>query len=296
MIQYPAEVIGLLRFFEKIILILTSILLLLALLIMPPFSKKLIAMGVMGVYSSACEKEALTSTEGIALSIPGGNASSDGDWFPFVMTFHPGRSFGYTVGKDLSLSILYNFGDFIPLKGCSSLYDPQSPYYSSFYGAYLVKSGDGSPYGFSVNGNNIIDSVNADEIAAVARYDYQNLVLRDFGLTVGNAVFDFEIKNGPDVCSYAGSDGWYRTDAEMTVNGCAHQKKEFAASYLQYGIPAFDAERDLAPVRMFGRIYGKFIEEKSVSVFFYIIAASEDVLETCDRQILSKSTVQLKTG
>ena len=282
------------RIIEKVLLIVTVILVLVALLLMAPFNKIFLSMTVMHFYSDSCEKDALTATEGIELNIPGGDATSERDWFPFVMTFHPGSSFGEYVGTYTSLSILYNFGDFVPMKGCSLLYDPDSPYYSSFYGAYLVKNRNGTPYGFTYNDDRKTTGIEEEEIAAVARFDYQQLVLRDFGLSYADAVFDFEVSELSENISYAGIDGWYKIDAGLTVNGCGHEKTQFTQSYLQYGIPAFDVDENLKPVQMYGRIYGKFIEEKGVSVFFYIITADKTALEQTDAEILSKSTLSLK--
>mgnify|MGYP003299117498 CR=1 FL=1 len=91
---------------------------------------------------------------------------------------------------------------------------------------------------------------------------------------------------------YAESNGWFLIDAEMTVSGCAHQKGPFVQSYLQYGIPAYGFEEAFAPTKMYGRMYGKYIEEKKTSIFFYIIAKSPEVLEECDEAILSKSTLE----
>ena len=283
------------RVVEKILIVLTAIVVLLATFLMPPFNKVLISMTVMHFYSASCAEEALPASEGIELNIPGGGESEAHDWFPFVMTFHPGETFGSYIGQNTSLSILYNFGDFDPQAGCSSLYDPQSPYYSSFYGAYLVKNENGSPYGFVHTSDGKIAGIEQKDVAAVARFDYQKLVLREFGLTRKNAVFDFTVDSILENVDYAGSGGWYRIDARLTVNGCGHKKTEFVRSYMQYGIPAYDVEEDLAPVGMYGRMYGKFIEEKGVSVFFYIIAADMTVLEETDREILGKSTLTISS-
>lgn len=274
---------------SKALLIFTASLLLFTLLATAPFTRVLYSTAIMSVYSGICEKESLLVSEDIDLHIPGGLRTLKSDWFPLVMTFHPGESFGRSVGKDCSLTILYNFPAFSPVKGCSRLYDSESPYYSSFYGAYLVKSD--RPYGFVLNEKGEITGVHEEDTAAVAKYDYKTLVLADFGLSYGDFVFEFEATDKQDGVSYAGSEGWYRIDAEMTVNGCAHKKESFAQSYLQYGVPSFEADEPFYPVKMYGRMYGRYLEEKNVSVFFYIIAASKDVLEDCDKQLLSKSSM-----
>ncbi|MBQ8399321.1 MAG: hypothetical protein IJX08_05050 [Clostridia bacterium] len=276
---------------DWILIVFTASLLALTLLLTGPFVRVFYSMGIMAVYSDICEKDSLLVSENIDLHIPGGLSTLKSDWFPFVMTFHPGNSFGYSVRKDCSLTILYNFPAFSPIKGCSKLYDPESPYYSSFYGAYLVKSNE--PYGFITDEDGRIVGVNEEDTAAVAKYDYKTLVLSDFGLSYEDFVFDFKATNHEENITYAGSNGWYKIDAELTVSGCAHEKSSFAQSYLQYGIPNFAFEEPFAPVKMYGRMYGKYIEEKKTSVFFYIIAADVQVLEECDNAILSKSTLSL---
>lgn len=96
----------------------------------------------MSVYSGMHERQSIMEAKGIELSIPGGGATSEADWYPFVMTFNPSaESFCRFIGEaNRKLTILYNFPAFDLRwgKGCSRLYDPTSPYYNAFYGAYLV--------------------------------------------------------------------------------------------------------------------------------------------------------------
>ena len=80
-------------------------------------------------------------------------------------------------------------------------------------------------------------------------------------------------------------------DATLTVNGSSHKYNGFTPSYLQYGKPNYSVTDPLAPVTMYGRLYGKYLEDKQVSLFFYIVAADKEVLEECDQKILSKSSL-----
>ncbi|MBQ9766720.1 MAG: hypothetical protein IJW37_01265 [Lachnospiraceae bacterium] len=237
------------------------------------------------------ETESLLETEDITLSIPGGLSTSRSDWYPFVMTFTADGGFRrFTDDSSLSLTILYNFPAFSPTKGCSRLYDADSPYYNSFYGAYLVKDADGRPYGFTENSDGMFYP-DAAAVADVPKYDFWWLVLSEFGLTGENAVFDWNVTDVSEPLSYAGEEGFYRMDATLTVNGASHAYNGFTRSYLQYGTPNFPVTEPLAPVPMYGRLYGKYLEEKGVSLFFYIVAADEGVLEECDSEILSLSTL-----
>lgn len=257
-----------------------------------PFSRVFYSMAVMSVYSRMCEKNSLPKTEEINLSVPGGLVTLKSDWYPFVMTFEANEGFQRFTGDDsLSLTILYNFPAFSPLKGCSRLYDTSSPYYNSFYGAYLVQDSEGKPYGFSFSADGTL-TPDASAVAQVPQYDFFNLVLSEFGLTSENAVFDWNITRVSEPLSYAGKEGFFRIDAALTVNGSSHIDTGFTQSYLQYGRPAFPVTEPLAPVAMYGRLYGTYLEEKNTSLFFYIVAADKNVLEECDREILSKSRIR----
>ena len=96
--------------------------------------------------------------------------------------------------------------------------------------------------------------------------------------------------------NYAGSNGWTRVDADLTMNGTCHERDGFRRSYLQYGSPGWSPDdkdtEPFAPVNMKGRVYGKYFKEWDTGIFFYVMAADEMVLENCDRDILSRSSVR----
>ena len=233
-----------------------------------------------------------TRNENIDLSIPGGLSTLKSDWYPFVMTFEANQGFRNFTGDDsLSLTILYNFPAFSPTKGCSRLYDTASPYYNSFYGAYLVQDSEGHPYGFTIGDDGSL-TPDASVVAQVPKYDFFRLVLAEFGLTSKNAVFDWNVTDISEPLSYAGEENFFRVDATLTVNGASHHDTGFTQSYLQYGRPNYPVTDSLAPISMYGRLYGTYLEEKNTSLFFYIVAADKTVLEDCDREILSKSRIR----
>ena len=263
---------------------------LLLLFFISPLSRVFYSMAVMSVYSKMNEKTSLLHSEGINLSIPGGLTTPQSDWYPFVMTFEANSGFRrFTSDPSLSLTILYNFPAFSPVKGCSRLYDTASPYYNSFYGAYLVKDSDEGIYGFTKQTDGTLYP-DASAVAEVPKYDFWQLVLSEFGLTRTNAVFDWTVTDISEPLSYAGEDGFYRMDATLTVNGSSHDYNGFTQSYLQYGKPNYPVTEPLATVPMYGRLYGKYLEDKQVSLFFYIVTANKEVLEECDKKILSKSS------
>ena len=256
-----------------------------------PPAKYLISITVMPIYSQLCKKDSIPDKENISIHIPGGFRTPERDWYPFVMTFQANEGFRKFTGNDtVSLTILYNFPAFSLTRGCSRLYDTHSPYYNSFYGAYFVQQ-EGAPYGFTKQSGGSLQ-VDYHSISQIPQFDFQTLVLREFGLTSENAVFDWKITNTKEHISYVGHKEFVQIDALLTVNGASHVKKEFQASYLQYGIPNFPCNDELSPITMYGRIYCRYFEEWDTSVFFYIIASDKTVLENCDSQILSKSILK----
>lgn len=271
------------------------ILVLLSLLLLSPPARLWQSMAVMGVFSHLHETKGLPAREGFRLQIPGGLATPARDWYPLVMTFCPGEGFGQFVGRPgAELTILYNFPAFSPAKGCSDLFNPSSPYYNSFYGAYVVQCPEGPPFGFleTKEGDLTVDTA---AMAKAPQYDFQRLVLRDFGLQTVDAVFDWTLTGVQDSVPYVGWENWTRLDASLTVNGAAHNPAGFAQSYLQYGYPAWKTENPLAPVEMTGRLYLRYFAEWNVSVCFYLLARDPAVLESCDRDLVSQSVLTPET-
>lgn len=242
---------------------------------------------VMSVYSRRMDAESIPYEKNFTIHIPGGTSTKRTDWYPFVMTFADNEGFqNYMGNPSLSLTILYNFPAFSLKRGCSRLYDENSPYYSSFYGAYLVSDSTNAPYGFFSDG-----SINRRELEAVPEFDFYYLVLSDFGLEREDFVFDCDIRSVQPDTFYAGYEQWTRIDAKITTNGTCHTPVRNAISYLQYGSPAYKSSFEFSPLEMYGRIYARYFPEWNTSIFFYIIAADETALENCDNDILSRSSL-----
>ena len=310
------------------LMVLAAAAVLLVVFALSPLSKYLVSLSVMSVYSGVHERQSIMEEKGIELSIPGGGATSEADWYPFVMTFNPSaESFCRFIGEaNREFTILYNFPafDLRRGKGCSRLYDPTSPYYNAFYGAYLVtdtadvsETGDTSltdtaditdperqegtaaggkvsnrarpPFGFHADG-----SLDLAKTGLVPQYDFEQLVLRDFGLRAQDMQFDWSVQTVQTVDGFLGYDGWSCVDADLTVSGAFHRANGFRQSYLQYGTPKYDAYSDdpFAPVNMRGRVYARYFPEWESSVFFYVMAPSWEVVDNCDQQILQKSKLR----
>ena len=249
---------------------------------------------VMLPYSASHGRDSVPAQRGYEINIPGGLSTEYTDWYPFVMTFNDSSGFAkYTGDEDVSLTIMYNFPAFSLLHGCSRLFDPSSPYCGGFYGAYITGDQDSEPYGFTGG------KADFDAAAEIPRFDLQRLVLEPFGLDRDDEIFETSLLSSESGISYAGYDGWERFDVKMTVNGTAHKYSAFDQSYIQYGIPTYSLSDSLsdglsgsfAPTEMYGRIYARYFENSNSGVFFYILAGDMEVLENCDRDILSKSTI-----
>ncbi|MBP8640144.1 MAG: hypothetical protein KBI01_04495 [Oscillospiraceae bacterium] len=242
-----------------------------------------LSLSVMSVYSPICAKDSLMEEENIKIKIQSGK-----DWFPLVMTYTADGAFSsYLNIPDSKLTILYNFPAFDLTRGCSRLFDESSPYYNSFYGAYLIQRGDGLPYGFSSE----TQELDNDAVSLVAGFDFFSLVLDDFGLTQDKRVFNYSLTSKENDVPFAGSEHWTCICSNITVNGVNHERSDFVNSYLQYGLPKFPVSSDFAPVAMKSIVYAKCFPEKNVSVFFYVMSPSEKVCSECIYNVLSKSTL-----
>ena len=222
------------------------------------------------------------------IDIPGGAETEACDWYPLVMAFSDDAGFSGYIGEPARLTILYDFPSFSMSTGCSRLYDPESELYSSFYGAYMVRLESGEPFGFDESGH-----ADADEVIMVPAFDYQYLVLDDFGLSREDMVFDCSVTDVREDVRFADEEGWTLVRADLTVNGAAHQSDGFRRSYLQYGSPGYDPgpEGPFAPVRMYGIIAGKYFPDKNMSIFFYVLAADEQAALDTWEDIVSKSSL-----
>lgn len=257
-------------------------------MLVSPFFTFLRSLAVMGVYSHMHEEKGLAKEEGIELNIPGGLSSPQSDWYPMVMTFVADKSYETFISEPgARLNVLYNFPAFDYSKGCSRLYDMSSPFYSSFYGAYVLRD--------SSNQEMAKGRPNIDRLAQIAYFDYYHLVVGDFGLTEEQELFDFEITGMEQDVTYCGYDGWVKISADMKMNGSAHNRRENVRSYLQYGAPKYSGiDKEFEAVEMSSLIYGRYFPKWDVSIYFYVIGSSAEFCNNCDADILSKSSLNEK--
>ncbi len=254
------------------------------------FYNEIRAMVLMSWWNQVQMKDSLLSDCGLDIQIPGGLVTTESDWFPFVMNYNADKNFEEYTGQPGSrLTVLYNFPAYSLKRGCSKLYDPSSPFYNSFYGAYLVRSADGHPYGFSYG-----TEADPKSISIIPRFDYQELVLKDFGLKNDQFLFQWTVTKKESGITYLKYDNWTVFDADLLVSGAVHKAKNGVFSYNQYGRPADYHCRDFKEARMKGKVYARYFPENDVSVFFYIVASDPDTVKKCDEKILSKSRIRKK--
>lgn len=241
---------------------------------------------VMYVYSQYEKSYSLLRDEHIKLDMKGGLSTREKDWYPFVMTFNADYGFSNYIGRDVRLSILYNFGAFEYLEGASSYYNKQSDYFNAFYGAYVVKEDKFFGYNDDL-------TPNFEEMASVPKYDMTVLVLRSIGCK--NPTFEFDINATYTVDEYLGLSDWDVIDATITTNSPMHQYQDNHQAYIQYGKPpeTYYEDIDFELIEIKGRIYAKYIKDKGYTIFFYVIAPTNEIIEKCDRQMLQNTILEL---
>ena len=265
------------------------------LIFLSPIGSELRSMIVMKAYSAWCYRTSLAEEQGFEVRIPGGNASAGTEWYPLMLFYDAGDEYARWSGTDTRLNVYYAFPRFDIWKGRSLLYDTESPYYGGFYGAYAV-SGEADGFIEAEDSDGTGGNVPVpEEIVDVVRFDLFELVLDDFGLTEKDRVFSYEVTGLQENVAIAGFEEGFRLDAELIVNGTDHARVKGCRSYLQYGKAPAESAEAFAPVRMYGRVYGIRLPEKDVSIFFYILAKDPDVLETTDRELLSKAEIHITT-
>lgn len=256
-------------------------------LVLSPLFPFLRSLAVMSVYSGTHARRSLPAEEGFRLRIPGGLSTPEADWYPFPMTFVADDAYAAATGDpDARLTILYNFPSFSYSRGCSYLYNPLSPYYNAFYGAYVVRDGS--------NAALAAGAPDESAVASIAAFDFFTLVLGDFGLSAADRVFEFTVTDRAHDLSLAGYEGWTRLEAEFTVNGAAHNRREGIRSYLQYGPPSFGpVAEEFAPLTMHGIVCARYFPQWDAGIYFYVMAPTAEICRACESEILSKSTLEV---
>ena len=242
---------------------------------------------IMLPYSYMHHRESVLSKSQITFHIPGGLYTKKPDWYPFVITFNDNEGLSAYLGESVEFTVLYNFGHFQPAKGSSSYYNPNSPYYSSFYGGYIVKPAEENRrFGFFEDG-----SINTEELVKVPEYDQKYLVLSSLGCPSEKRIFQEDIISIHNKVEYAGFNDWIRVDSKIRTNSPVHEYQGFHQGYLQYGRPMgrFNFQEDFPLVELKGRVYVKYFEELKATIVLYAMAPSWKVIDEVDMEILSQT-------
>lgn len=269
-------------------LLLIIVLALSVLFLKAPLYYKARSYAVMYVYSKYEAKNSLLQKQNISLTIPGGSSTEQKDWYPFVMIFNDDQGFSRYMGRELALTILYNFGAFNGNRSSSDFFLEESPYYNSFYGGYIVRNESGDKkYGFTEGGE-----LEISEVLAVPEYDFKYLVLESLGCPKDKLTMEIRSFDTSKDVKYAGYNGWSQIDALLLTNSPDHNYKGERRAYIQYGNPhKKEGREEFKVMTSHGRIYVRYFEEFASTVFLYIISPNILTLEKCDEDILSKSII-----
>lgn len=248
-----------------------------------PFIKSISVMRVASIYEY---HQSVMKDHDVEIRLKGGLHTKEKDWYPFVMTFNPvDEYFSRRVGRDASLTIMYNFGAFEYAKGASSLYNEDSPYFSSFYGAYVVEDKN-QAFGFNTDG-----TLNEAEISMVASYDMRVLVLRSIGCET--PFFDYDVTAVEPVATMVGYEDWTMMDSIIFTNSPVHEVTDGHTAYIQYGKCPVIPEEDFVPITLYGRVYAKYFEDKDLTICFYIIGTSKEMVEETDLEFLQTASLSI---
>lgn len=267
---------------KKVLLISAGGVLLLLWLTLSPLLACLRSQIAMAFLSARNDRQSVGALCGFELKMPSGEG-----WYPRVLTHNADRSLERLTGRDgARLTILYNFPAFDHARGCSRLFDEDSDYYNSFYGAYLTRLPDGAAYGFDP------ETAELEKAAAdLAWVDFFGLVLSDFGFEREERIFEYELESEERDLDLLDIPGWTRIDARLRVNGASHEVHERAMSYWQYGKPRFPASEPFAPVDMSCTVIARYFDEYETTVFFYVMASNAEVRDDCVENIIPKSSL-----
>jgi hypothetical protein len=176
---------------------------------------------------------------------------------------HNGLARGHFSPNDLKLKCEmvneWGIGSFDAKTDCSTIYDPRSPWYNTFYGSYSLLSYKPNrvPWGYSSSGQ-----PNFTEIAKIYEIDYNFFVAWTLGAPGDRLSFEAVIN------PLGQHDGWDVAEMEATVPSMLHVPgtARNTPSYLVYGAPDLSlflpGQQPYDPVKMIGRAYMRVVSRK----------------------------------
>ena len=250
-----------------------SLLLLLALLV-PSFRARV----VMKASSGLAFYQSGLAEAGLDLSLP----LVEG-WFPELLFYRDPQGLKVGGHGPLDLSIFYTFGAFEG--GRSSVYTPGSGYYSSFYGAYVVR------------GKDVGEIPETALLEDVAAYDYETLILGGLGYPNPRGAFEVWDSIRTGIAEGLGVSDWDRFEVRVRLPGMAHQKEGWRLHYWQFGAPPpLGKSAPFEPVVLSGRLYARTFGEENVTVILYMLCESEAVLAQVEAAVLAEGQLVIKSS
>ncbi|WP_425448636.1 hypothetical protein [Dethiothermospora halolimnae] len=275
---------------KKKLIIIPSIFIFILIFFFSPLYPMVKSYGIMYPYSFKHKTDSILYKKDIDLNIKGGLYTEKKDWYPFVMTYTASDDFSKYTGRDFDLTVLYNFGHFKLKDEASSFYDPTSPYFSSFYGGYVIqnKKNPNDKFGFLENGD-----LDINDISNLTEFDQNYLVLSSIGCPKEERIFEIDAVNIIEDVDYMKLSGWTKVNANIKTNSPMHKFRDDQRGYIQYGKPIsrFYDGKDFPVIDLKGRIYAKYIDEYKITVVMFIVSPSLDTINECDDEILSHSTI-----
>lgn len=257
--------------------------------LLSPLAASFRSMLVMLPYSYLQQRKSLLAEEGIKLKIPAGISTLKRDWYPLLLTFNDDKGMSDYLGYPVRFTVLYSFGHYDLLKARSSYYDRESPYFSSFYGGYIIRPEDPDQvFAFKDDG-----SVNADDLSKITSYDQLELVISSLGCPPEKLKFESSQVQIQDDVDYLGIGGWTLVNSNISSNSPEHKYESFKYAYIQYGRPRGikDLDEDFPLVKLRGRVYARYFKEYQATIVLFIMGPSWATIEECDKMILSKTTI-----
>lgn len=131
----------------------------------------------------------------------------------------------------MDVVILFGIGDFAPQRDCSSYYDPASPWYNTFYGAYAIRSykRDGSAWAYHLDG-----TPNFEELLHLSKVDYNFLTAAEFGCPPSSMCFS------ATTTKIRAGNGWDSAEVSAQVPSGLHDPLRYPGNlrnYVVWGIP-----------------------------------------------------------
>ena len=169
------------------------------------------------------------------------------------------------ISRLYDLMVVFTIGDFDEGTSCSRYFDPRSPWYNVFYGAYGIRSHkpDGAPWGFRADG-----SVALDELLDVPALDYNFLTAGRLGCPPPRRCFRVEeLVPGRH-------HSWHVAEVSCVIPSGLHRRREAVSPDLSYyavfGLPEEEwvsGRESYEPVRMRGRMFFKPVGERLTLVW-----------------------------